>query len=147
MTLHWPITMKEIGRVDIDGRHSPIMMDGSRERIEVETPAGPAVLTYELVGHALDLMHTVVPEPHRGHGVGEALARAALDYARHERLTVRPSCFHRVAPGVCRPRGSRVRGAQGQLPRVTERAASGWAGSVMPPCTSRPVAPITAPED
>ena len=84
--------MKEIGRVEIDGRQPPIMLDAAQERIQVETPAGPAVLTYELVGHALDLTHTVVPEPQRGHGIGEALARAALDYARREHLTVRPSC-------------------------------------------------------
>lgn len=92
MALQWPPPMKEIGRVEIDGQQPPILLDGAREQIQVDTPAGPAVLTYELVGHALDLMHTVVPEPQRGHGVGEALARAALDYARREHLSVRPSC-------------------------------------------------------
>lgn len=84
--------MKEIGRVEIEGRQPPILIDGAREQFQVETPGGEAVLTYELVGHALHLTHTFVPESHRGHGVGEALARAALDYARREHLAVRPSC-------------------------------------------------------
>lgn len=38
--------------------------------------------------------HTVVARTHRGRGVGAALARAALDDARHRGLQVRPTCTY-----------------------------------------------------
>lgn len=40
----------------------------------------------------VDFTHTFVEEELRGKGVGEALARAALDYARQHQLRVRTSC-------------------------------------------------------
>jgi predicted GNAT family acetyltransferase len=41
---------------------------------------------------ALVLPHTVVPPAFEGRGVGSALARAALGYAREHCLSVKPSC-------------------------------------------------------
>jgi len=38
------------------------------------------------------LVHTEVPESAEGKGVGSALARAALDHARREDLSVVPRC-------------------------------------------------------
>lgn len=52
-----------------------------------------AELTYRPVGAGiLDYNHTWVPPSLRGTGVGKALVRFALDYAREQGYTVRPSC-------------------------------------------------------
>ena len=52
-----------------------------------------AVLAYrELAGGTLDLQHTVVPEEARGGGVGDALVRAAVDYARRHDVKLIPTC-------------------------------------------------------
>ncbi|GAA4357147.1 hypothetical protein GCM10023185_21660 [Hymenobacter saemangeumensis] len=40
----------------------------------------------------IDFTHTYVDENLRGQGVGEELARAALDFARQEKLKVKTSC-------------------------------------------------------
>jgi len=40
----------------------------------------------------MDLLHTEVPPEHEGQGYGGALAKAALDYARAEKLRVIPTC-------------------------------------------------------
>lgn len=40
----------------------------------------------------LDLRHTIVPEEHEGKGIGSALARQVLDYAREKKLRVVPTC-------------------------------------------------------
>ena len=57
-----------------------------------------ADLAYTRVGPKLiDLQHTYVPESARGHGVAEALAEAAFEYAREHGDRVIPSCpFVRV---------------------------------------------------
>ena len=40
----------------------------------------------------LSLLHTQVPEPVRGQGVANELARTALEYARHHQLKVDVVC-------------------------------------------------------
>jgi predicted GNAT family acetyltransferase len=61
-------------------------------RFEIRTANGSAVLNYAHRGADLDLIHTEVPEALEGHGYGAALAAAALDYARRERIKVIPTC-------------------------------------------------------
>jgi predicted GNAT family acetyltransferase len=52
-----------------------------------------AELAYSLpASGVIDFTHTFVDESLRGKGVGEELARAALDYARKEKLKVKTSC-------------------------------------------------------
>jgi predicted GNAT family acetyltransferase len=74
-----------------DVTHSP-----DRHRFEVigEGAAGvaTAVLTYSRGDDHVRLEHTVVPDELEGQGVGSALARAALDWARAEGLAVVPQC-------------------------------------------------------
>jgi predicted GNAT family acetyltransferase len=84
--------MKHLGTIAIGGQEMPIILRADQERFEIATPAGPAVLDYELVGHSIALTHTGVPRAMRRQGIGGALAKAALDYAREERLVVRPVC-------------------------------------------------------
>lgn len=61
-------------------------------QFEVATPYGIALLKYTARGDSLDLVHTVVPREAEGQGIGAALARTALEYARANGLTVVPTC-------------------------------------------------------
>lgn len=62
-------------------------------RFVADVAGGEAVLVYEpLSGGVLDIEHTIVPEEARGEGVGDALVRAAVAYARHERVHLIPTC-------------------------------------------------------
>lgn len=61
-------------------------------RFEIDTPHGIALLSYSDRDGSLDLSHTEVPGPIEGQGYGAALAKAALDHARSQKLKVTPSC-------------------------------------------------------
>jgi predicted GNAT family acetyltransferase len=50
------------------------------------------MLRYVARGDVLDLTHTVVPREAEGQGIGSALARAALEYARANDLKVIATC-------------------------------------------------------
>ena len=65
----------------------------SEQRFVAQFATGEAELTYALPAPGvIDLQHTAVPAGERGHGVAEALAQAAFDYAREHRLRVIPTC-------------------------------------------------------
>ena len=67
--------------------------DAGRRRFFVALPGGEAVLVYdELSEDVLDLQHTEVPPSARGTGVGDALVRAALAFARERGLHVVATC-------------------------------------------------------
>jgi len=51
-----------------------------------------AVAAYTRDGNTLTFTHTEVPEEFQGQGIGNALASAALQYARAENATVVPLC-------------------------------------------------------
>ncbi|MBY8871323.1 N-acetyltransferase [Micromonospora sp. PLK6-60] len=65
-----------------------------RERFEARDEAGvvAGVLTYQLTGNVIVYTHTEVDPRFDGHGVGSALARAAMDDARAKGRTVVPIC-------------------------------------------------------
>lgn len=63
-----------------------------RQRFEVDLGGETAVLDYQLQNGAITLRHTEVPTLAEGKGVGSALARHALEYARSEGLRVVPRC-------------------------------------------------------
>ncbi|WP_345223970.1 GNAT family N-acetyltransferase [Hymenobacter koreensis] len=64
----------------------------------------PAEQTFTVVGQdaeltyarpesgVVDFQHTYVDESLRGQGIGDQLAKQALEWARHEQLRVRTSC-------------------------------------------------------
>ncbi len=69
-------------------RHEP-----HRSRFVVGLPDGEAKLLYAPVGDdVIDLQHTEVPRSGQGQGVGDALVRAALAYAREQELRVMATC-------------------------------------------------------
>ena len=62
-------------------------------RFVATVDGGEAVLIYApLPDGALDLEHTIVPEEARGGGVGDALVRAAVAYARDRGVQLVPTC-------------------------------------------------------
>ncbi len=50
------------------------------------------ILTYLRRGEEITLAHTEIMDGFKGHGLGEHLAKFALDDARRRGLTVRPKC-------------------------------------------------------
>jgi predicted GNAT family acetyltransferase len=63
-----------------------------RHRYEAEVPGGTAFAAYRMQDGAIVFTHTEVPEEAEGHGVGDALARFALDDAKARGLKVVPLC-------------------------------------------------------
>ena len=67
--------------------------DAAGHRFVVRHAEGESVLSYRLPRPGvIDLAHTLVHHSQRGRGTGEALLRAALDFARGEELGVVPTC-------------------------------------------------------
>jgi predicted GNAT family acetyltransferase len=61
-------------------------------QFEIEIDGKIAITQYRLKPGRMVITHTEVPPELEGHGVGNSLARAALDYARREGLRVVPLC-------------------------------------------------------
>ena len=62
-------------------------------RLDLLSRDEEAELIYTRVGPKLiDLQHTYVPDGARGHGVADALAKAAFDFARERGFRVVPTC-------------------------------------------------------
>lgn len=71
-----------------------VIHDPESNRFVVEEDGHRGVLEYDWSepGREIDYSHTEVPTALEGLGVGSALVRAALDFARARGLIVRPSC-------------------------------------------------------
>ena len=62
-------------------------------RFEILLPDGEyAILEYRWLKGSMVLMHTFVPVSGRGKGVGAALVKYVLDYAREQNLTIIVYC-------------------------------------------------------
>jgi len=72
-----------------EARHNP-----GEQRFEVEVDGHLSVADYERHGKVIHFTHTFVPVELRGRGVAEKLVRAALNYAREEKLRVVPACSY-----------------------------------------------------
>jgi predicted GNAT family acetyltransferase len=77
---------------DIEVRHDP-----GQQRFAALVDGVRAELDYEQRGDILCLTHTGVPPEIGGRGVGAALVRAALEYARAKGLRVVPACVYAAA--------------------------------------------------
>ena len=71
---------------------STVRNNAAEGRFEIEIDGKVGVTKYRLKPGRIILTHTEVPPELEGHGVGNNLARAALDYARSEGLRVVPRC-------------------------------------------------------
>jgi uncharacterized protein len=70
-----------------------VQHDPEHERFFIRLPDGEAELQYRFFSDdILDLQHTEVPRSARGQGVGEALVRTALAYAREHDFHVIVTC-------------------------------------------------------
>jgi len=69
-----------------------VVHEEAARRFVLQLPGGTAILAYERKGDTLDLLHTAVPDSDEGQGHGSSLARAAVEYARANKLKVIPSC-------------------------------------------------------
>lgn len=83
---------QEIQRVTIDGADLPVTLDADRGRIEIDVNGAVGYVSTRLRDGVLAVLHTETPASLRGKGVGNALARAALDHARSTGLTIEPFC-------------------------------------------------------
>ncbi|HWB39936.1 MAG TPA: GNAT family N-acetyltransferase [Gemmatimonadales bacterium] len=71
----------------------PVQHQPEGSRFVVPLPDGEAELLYQpFAEDVLDLQHTEVPPSGRGKGIGDALIRAALAYAREHRMRVMATC-------------------------------------------------------
>ena len=75
--------------------------NASEARFEATVEGTLAVVEYAREKNSLALTHTFVPAHLRGRGIAEQLVRAALNYARGEKLSVIPTCSY-VAQFVAR---------------------------------------------
>lgn len=64
----------------------------AEHRFEIDLGDSKAVAVYELQPGKIIFIHTKVPPAHEGQGVGSALIRAGLQYARDHQLKVVPIC-------------------------------------------------------
>lgn len=66
----------------------------AEHRFVARLPEGDAVLLYRIVEDLMDIQSTYVPGAARGRGIGGALVERALEHARSEGYSVRPSCWY-----------------------------------------------------
>lgn len=71
----------------VDVKNNP-----SRGRFEVLLDDAEAYLRYQQKGELIYLIHTEVPEGLEGQGIGSALAKTGLEFARQNGLQVIPLC-------------------------------------------------------
>ena len=62
------------------------------QRFEVRIDDQIAVLNYRIDGSRVTVFHAGVPQNLEGRGIGSAMARDALEYAKTEHLEVVPLC-------------------------------------------------------
>lgn len=82
--------------MDNEATAAEVRHNAAARRFEMEIGGHLAVLDYELNGGEAALTHTFVPPELRGKGLAEKLVRAALAWARAEKLKVVPVCSYTV---------------------------------------------------
>jgi uncharacterized protein len=71
---------------------NPVQHNIAEGQFEIKLENQTALLQYRRSGNNMRLIHTEVPEPLRGRGLANQLARAALDFAQFNQLKVIPVC-------------------------------------------------------
>ena len=70
----------------------PVVHNAAAKRFEMNLDGKLAFSKYLLVGEKMIIEHTEVPEELEGRGIAGSIVRAALDYAREQRLKIMPLC-------------------------------------------------------
>ena len=70
----------------------PVVHNAVARRFEMNLEGKLAFSKYLLVGEKMIIEHTEVPEELEGRGIAGTIVRAALNYAREQRLKVMPLC-------------------------------------------------------
>lgn len=78
--------------VDSESSDVPVVHKPEAQRFEVTVDGQHAFAAYRLHDGTIVFTHTEVPPALQGRGVGRALARTALEYARAAGLDVLPEC-------------------------------------------------------
>lgn len=86
------MAVEHIGDVVVSGQNRPILLNLDDRRLEIRVDEQVAFLLFRLRGTRLSLIHTEVPAVLQHQGLGDALARAALEYARGQSLNVKVIC-------------------------------------------------------
>ena len=69
-------------------KHEP-----DNNRFIVPLPEGEkALLSYQMIGDVMNIMHTEVPDSHESEGIASELVRYALDWARSAGKQVEATC-------------------------------------------------------
>lgn len=68
--------------------------DKDNNRFVIYIDGAEAFVEYSLSGHVIELYHTYTPPQLRGRGLAEKVVRAALEYAKENKLKVIPSCSY-----------------------------------------------------
>ncbi len=110
--------------------NTPVDHHPGRQRFDAVVDGQLALCSYRRQGDTLVLHHTEVPPALQGRGVAAALVAAALAWARHEGLRVRPTCSyvaaymrrHPATQDLLDDRAAAVRGFWfGEAPATTPR--------------------------
>lgn len=70
----------------------PISNNAAKHRLEARLGEAVAHMDYEKIEDGLLVPHTVVPAAFEGRGIGGALAKAMLAFAKDKGLLVLPTC-------------------------------------------------------
>ena len=70
-----------------------VVHDAERYRFICVQDGLTAELNYRTSGSQMVITHIGVPRALEGHGIGSALARAGLEYAREQGMAVVPICW------------------------------------------------------
>jgi predicted GNAT family acetyltransferase len=70
----------------------PVVHNSAAKRFEISLDGQIAFSKYMLVGEKMVIEHTEVPVELEGKSIGSRIVRAALDYARAQKLEVMPLC-------------------------------------------------------
>jgi|SRR4051812_48676018 predicted GNAT family acetyltransferase len=74
-----------------------VVHNSDKQRFELNTSAGLALLEYKRRENAILFTHTEVPSASEGRGVATSLADAALSYARDNHFEIVPLCEFVIA--------------------------------------------------
>lgn len=69
-----------------------IINNEERRRFEIPLGAEFARLEYKMKDKEMTLLHTFVPDSHRGKGIADQLAKFALEYLREHKMTALVQC-------------------------------------------------------